>query len=156
MPCFKPLQASYEMRPDGKKRIFFSKTADKLFYERDFNDFGQNHIALPCGKCIGCRLEQSRQWAVRCVHEMQMHEDNSFVTLTLMLDLQRMKADLKQAEAVTNKAKSETRLTDELAKANAYKNVGNKFEAELDADKWAKLTRLLQRFNPLRDIFSSR
>lgn len=36
----------------------------------------------PCGKCIGCKLEQSRQWAVRCVHESKMHEENSFLTLT--------------------------------------------------------------------------
>lgn len=39
-------------------------------------------LILPCGQCIGCRLERSRQWAIRCVHESQMHEFNSFVTLT--------------------------------------------------------------------------
>ena len=35
-----------------------------------------------CGQCIGCRLEYSRQWAVRIMHEASMHEFNSFVTLT--------------------------------------------------------------------------
>lgn len=39
-------------------------------------------VSVPCGRCIGCRLELSRQWAVRCVHESQLHTDNSFVTLT--------------------------------------------------------------------------
>lgn len=39
-------------------------------------------LQLPCGQCIGCRLERSRQWAMRCVHESQMHEFNSFITLT--------------------------------------------------------------------------
>lgn len=39
-------------------------------------------LSLPCGQCIGCRVERSRQWALRCVHEAQMHEANSFVTLT--------------------------------------------------------------------------
>lgn len=39
-------------------------------------------LTLPCGQCIGCRLERSRQWAVRCMHESQMHAVNSFVTLT--------------------------------------------------------------------------
>ena len=39
-------------------------------------------MQVPCGQCIGCRLERSRQWAVRMMHEAQMHEDNSFVTLT--------------------------------------------------------------------------
>lgn len=37
---------------------------------------------LACGQCIGCRAERSRQWAVRCMHEAQMHERNSFITLT--------------------------------------------------------------------------
>lgn len=35
-----------------------------------------------CGKCIGCRLEYARQWAVRCTHEAQLHENNCFITLT--------------------------------------------------------------------------
>lgn len=39
-------------------------------------------MELPCGQCHGCRLERSRQWAMRCVHEAQMHENNSFITLT--------------------------------------------------------------------------
>lgn len=39
-------------------------------------------LSLPCGQCIGCRVERSRQWALRCVHEAQLHKANSFVTLT--------------------------------------------------------------------------
>lgn len=39
-------------------------------------------LKLPCGQCVGCRLERSRQWAVRCYHEAQMHDSNLFVTLT--------------------------------------------------------------------------
>lgn len=39
-------------------------------------------LNLPCGQCIECRLERSRQWAVRCVHESKMHEHNCFITLT--------------------------------------------------------------------------
>lgn len=39
-------------------------------------------LELPCGQCIGCRVERSRQWALRCVHEAQMHKANSFLTLT--------------------------------------------------------------------------
>lgn len=39
-------------------------------------------IQVPCGQCIGCRLEKSRQWAIRCVHEAQMNEENIFITLT--------------------------------------------------------------------------
>lgn len=39
-------------------------------------------LQLPCGQCIGCRVERSRQWAIRCVHESQMHANNCFITLT--------------------------------------------------------------------------
>lgn len=39
-------------------------------------------LGLPCGQCVGCRLERSRQWAVRMVHEASLHEHNSFITLT--------------------------------------------------------------------------
>ncbi len=66
MACFKPIFA-YRSR-DGD--IGFKHLEDSY------------DIQLPCGQCIGCRLERSRQWAVRMVHESQMHEDNSFLTLT--------------------------------------------------------------------------
>lgn len=41
-----------------------------------------SELRLPCGQCDGCRLERSRQWAVRCMHEASLYEDNCFVTLT--------------------------------------------------------------------------
>lgn len=37
---------------------------------------------LPCGKCAGCRLEYSRRWAIRLMHENKMHKASEFVTLT--------------------------------------------------------------------------
>jgi len=37
---------------------------------------------VPCGRCVGCHLERSRQWAMRCVHESMCHLSNSFITLT--------------------------------------------------------------------------
>ncbi len=37
---------------------------------------------IACGRCIGCRIDRSRQWAVRCMHESTLHEENSFITLT--------------------------------------------------------------------------
>jgi len=39
-------------------------------------------LSLPCGRCIGCRIERARQWAVRIMHEAKMHDENSFLTLT--------------------------------------------------------------------------
>lgn len=39
-------------------------------------------VDVPCGRCVGCRLERSRQWAIRCMHEASLYKDNCFVTLT--------------------------------------------------------------------------
>lgn len=37
---------------------------------------------LPCGRCTGCKLEHSRQWGTRCMHEASLHPENSFLNLT--------------------------------------------------------------------------
>lgn len=37
---------------------------------------------MRCGQCIGCKLEHTRQWAVRCYHEASLYEYNCFLTLT--------------------------------------------------------------------------
>ena len=73
--CFHPLKAwrSHYVNPaNGKRGITFS-------ISKAYTDLP---ISIPCGQCIGCRLHKSRMWAVRCAHEMQMHEDNCFITLT--------------------------------------------------------------------------
>lgn len=37
---------------------------------------------MPCRQCIGCRLEKSRQWATRLMHETKFHHGSIFLTLT--------------------------------------------------------------------------
>lgn len=37
---------------------------------------------VPCGSCIGCRIDYARQWADRCMLEAQDHDTNYFLTLT--------------------------------------------------------------------------
>lgn len=81
MPCYFPLQATFSLRSDGKKDLKFSKANARLFHQGN-KPLGDNNLSLPCGRCMGCRLERSRQWAVRCLHEAKCFEDNCFVTLT--------------------------------------------------------------------------
>jgi hypothetical protein len=38
---------------------------------------------LPCSKCIGCRLNYARSWALRCQLEAKENTHNCFITLTL-------------------------------------------------------------------------
>jgi hypothetical protein len=75
MACFNPLQAWYskEINESGKRSLVFNHL---YAYEPD------NPITIACGQCIGCRLERSRQWAIRCVHESSLYENNCFITLT--------------------------------------------------------------------------
>lgn len=37
---------------------------------------------IPCGQCIGCRLDYSRKWADRLMIESRNHEKTWFLTLT--------------------------------------------------------------------------
>ncbi|QCQ84644.1 replication initiator protein [Blackfly microvirus SF02] len=78
MPCYKPGRG--RQAPDGTVTYYghIQIAAGKLPpLPKYFKDF-----PLPCGKCTGCRLERSRQWAVRLMHEAQLHKKTSFVTLT--------------------------------------------------------------------------
>lgn len=43
---------------------------------------GAKFIPLPCGRCIGCRLKYSRDWADRCMLESTYYKNNIFLTLT--------------------------------------------------------------------------
>jgi len=81
MPCYFPLQATFSVREDGKKDLMFSQVNADLF-RKGLKPLGDNNLMLPCGKCMGCRLEKSRQWAVRCLHESRMYDENCFITLT--------------------------------------------------------------------------
>ncbi|WNK13270.1 MAG: replication initiator protein [Microvirus sp.] len=68
MPCYKPI-AGFRT-PDG---VVFSELARHDIL---------GDIKLPCGQCLGCRLDRAREWSVRCLHEAKMHRENSFITLT--------------------------------------------------------------------------
>ena len=39
-------------------------------------------ILIPCGQCMGCRLQHSLEWAVRLEHESTLHPHSVFLTLT--------------------------------------------------------------------------
>lgn len=67
MACFHPIDA------------WQLETGEVIFVER-----GKvlRSLRLPCGRCIGCRQVRVRSWALRCMHESQMHDVSSFITLT--------------------------------------------------------------------------
>jgi len=67
MACYSPLSA------------WQTETGGIVFAERGNI---RRELTLPCGQCIGCRADKAQAWAIRCVHESQMHENSCFVTLT--------------------------------------------------------------------------
>lgn len=70
MTCFSPLGA-YQVR-----------AGMPLFFGKGSAPRGARRLEVPCGQCIGCRLDRAREWAVRCVHEAHLHEESCFLTLT--------------------------------------------------------------------------
>lgn len=80
MPCYKPLTALIRKPPNG-----VSGKATLTFLPR-LAQLSQDQLArrtpIPCGQCVGCRLERSRQWAVRLMKERKLHDHSSFLTLT--------------------------------------------------------------------------
>lgn len=68
VPCFTPLKA---YRASGGGVVFSAREGHS-----------DRPLEVRCGQCIGCRIDKSREWALRCVHEAQLHARNSFVTLT--------------------------------------------------------------------------
>jgi len=70
MRCTDPRTVGF--MADGKTITWSPKN-----YSKEYATF-----QLPCGKCIACRLEYARQWAIRCVHEASMYDNNCFITLT--------------------------------------------------------------------------
>lgn len=74
MPCFGPLTAyrSAEVGPLGRRALVFDKR----------RAFSGVPIKLPCGKCPGCKMESARQWTMRIMHEVKLHNQSCFLTLT--------------------------------------------------------------------------
>ena len=74
MACYHPIKAyrARRLNPSGKRGIVFN-------IKDGYEDMP---VELPCGQCMGCRLEHSRQWAIRMMHEASQYENNCFITLT--------------------------------------------------------------------------
>ena len=68
MQCFHPL-TGYR-NPENGTISFTDNNVSKL------------ETTVRCGQCIGCRIERSRQWAIRMYHESKLHERNCIITLT--------------------------------------------------------------------------
>lgn len=39
-------------------------------------------LEVPCGKCLACRIKKRQEWSTRMIHELSVHKDAVFITLT--------------------------------------------------------------------------
>lgn len=69
MPCYNPLPA-YRLASGG---VVFD-----ALHRHDIS----SPVELPCGQCLGCRLDRARAWSLRIMHEASLYRENCFVTLT--------------------------------------------------------------------------
>jgi len=81
MSCNLPITAYYsdKLNTETGKR---SLTFNQKFAYNGSDPTIPRVLAVPCGKCHGCRADQSLMWSIRGYHESQDHTQNSFLTLT--------------------------------------------------------------------------
>ena len=114
MPCYHPIIRiedtwKWKKASDGHRyhpaRIF--KQEAKNYLER-VEEFQKNELIdrykytqIPCGQCIGCRLEYSRQWANRGYCESKLWKNNWFVTLTYDDEHLKIPEDIEDSSGIT-------------------------------------------------------
>lgn len=101
MPCYHPLKAFIlRVLPDGTKKLKITSYQVDHVEQRlgdenapvvctteeqqlsPMNRVIRDFLQIPCGQCLGCRLDYSRTWANRLMMELEDHEEAWFLTLT--------------------------------------------------------------------------
>lgn len=77
MPCYHPIELWKYLHGPNRGEVTLKRPWRA---SQDWD--GHNHFFVPCGKCVGCRLKRSREWAVRIMHERRYHDEACFITLT--------------------------------------------------------------------------
>lgn len=83
MVCYHPLIAVDVTKGAASKKVIQvigSAEQNPGLYAKAQKD--DNAFIVPCGQCVGCRLERSRQWAIRISQEASLYDNNCFITLT--------------------------------------------------------------------------
>lgn len=92
MACTSPhvILVSKFLNKDGKHNVRMVSPLEFLNFDGGFDAFKKSYEAnteynvslVPCGQCLSCRLDYSREWSVRCFLEALYHNKNCFITLT--------------------------------------------------------------------------
>lgn len=80
MPCYKPLVfIKCGLQSNGKQKMKICRS-----FSGNYEDYQNKNLyeLVPCGQCIGCRLDYAKQWSERCSLEASLYDENMFLTLT--------------------------------------------------------------------------
>lgn len=95
MSCYHPWLGvpDYDCLEDGKRTYKLTSP-----YDPTLKQMYPGSIAIPCGHCIGCRLDYSRSWADRMMLELDHTKKAIFITLTYNNDHVPFTADENTGE----------------------------------------------------------
>lgn len=89
MSCYNPLVGVYKgLDSNGKKiiKILPGKVDGvyKTLFDKSVVEIGNERVLykIPCGHCLGCRSDLSKEWSDRLIMESLYHEHAYFITLT--------------------------------------------------------------------------
>lgn len=92
MSCYEPLHGFVIGLTDEKKNKLLVTSNKVKALDRNnqpiYSDLGVDEFSrlpsfvLPCGHCLGCREDQSREWSYRLLMESMYHDTSYFLTLT--------------------------------------------------------------------------
>jgi len=93
MTCYHPIKAyrALNKKTDNGKSVI-------CFNHSDVSDCPFETLLLPCSNCSGCRMDRSKSWAIRCIHESSLFKNNCFITLTFNPDTINSRGTLVKAD----------------------------------------------------------
>lgn len=90
MSCYHPLLGTYAADPaTGERKVVIQSLVNVDYFnkavKRDWKEIKSIYpdaFLVPCGKCLGCRMDYSRKWADRMMLELATQKKGMFLTLT--------------------------------------------------------------------------
>lgn len=79
MACLKPIQV-YSLNKG--EQVKFKKYSNIEVAKLDMNMNYETNNSVPCRKCIECKLDNAKEWAIRSALQCKSSKDNWFITLT--------------------------------------------------------------------------
>lgn len=81
MACSSPLKGFVVGKTESGKDKLRICSFHTAYVESGFKRI-YDYKLIPCGRCVGCKLNYAREWSIRCCLEASFYDSNYFLTLT--------------------------------------------------------------------------